>query len=535
MDKINIIDCTLRDGGYYNNWNFPNNLVNDYLKSVSESGIKYVELGFRSLGKKEFKGPNWYTTDSYINNLTIPKKLKLGVMVNMSELMLTKSERNKCINKLFKNKKNSKISFIRIAAHFKEFENALETCKILREKGYFVCINLMQISEQSRESIYLASKKANFYKPDVLYFADSLGSMRSSDIKDIVKEFQKTWKGALGIHAHDNLEHALSNTLTSIKQGVVWVDSTITGMGRGPGNAKTEYLILEVDKLLKRKTNIIPILKLIKNYFKELKNFYNWGTNPFYYLAGSYGIHPTYIQEMLSIKLDELEILEAINQLKEKKGNKYDVNLVRSEFQKPIKLSKGSWQPEKKLKGKEVLLVSSGPKLNEYKKEIEIYIQEKKPIVIALNTNIKIRKNLIDFYLACNPLRLFADAKSYQSIKSPLIVPKSLLSDFHIKKLKKLKLLDFGIGLKDNEFKFYKESTLIPKLYNVAYALSIATSGKASRILLAGFDGYDYNDRRTKIVNNLFFSYSANKKAKKIISITPTSYNFTSTSIYAIK
>ena len=180
-----------------------------------------------------------------------------------------------------------------------------------------------------------------------------------------------------GIHTHDNMSRAAINTNVAINNGVQWIDGTITGMGRGPGNAKTEYLVLEVGKLLKRKTNIIPISKLIKNHFVELKNFYNWGTNPFYYLAGKYGIHPTYIQEMLSIKLDEFEILEAINQLKGEKGTKYDVNLVRSEFQKPIKLLKGTWQPEKKLKGREVLLISSGPKLNEYIKEIESYIKKR--------------------------------------------------------------------------------------------------------------------------------------------------------------
>ena len=49
MKKINVLDCTLRDGGYYNNWDFPKDLVNDYLKAISDSGIKYVELGFRSL------------------------------------------------------------------------------------------------------------------------------------------------------------------------------------------------------------------------------------------------------------------------------------------------------------------------------------------------------------------------------------------------------------------------------------------------------------------------------------------------------
>ena len=57
MNKINIIDCTLRDGGYYNNWDFPNNLVNEYLKAVNAAGIKFVELGFRSLNKKVLRDP----------------------------------------------------------------------------------------------------------------------------------------------------------------------------------------------------------------------------------------------------------------------------------------------------------------------------------------------------------------------------------------------------------------------------------------------------------------------------------------------
>ena len=95
MNKINIIDCTLRDGGYYNNWDFPNNLVNEYLKAVNAAGIKFVELGFRSLNKKGFKGPNWYTTDSYISHLNVPKKLKLGVMINMSELISEKDKLKK--------------------------------------------------------------------------------------------------------------------------------------------------------------------------------------------------------------------------------------------------------------------------------------------------------------------------------------------------------------------------------------------------------------------------------------------------------
>ena len=534
MKRINILDCTLRDGGYYNNWDFSNQLVNEYLEAMSLSGIEYVELGFRSLKKNDFKGPNWYTTDSYIKSLNIPKNLKIGVMVNVYEIISHPLGFEKATNLLFSVKKKSRLNFVRLASHFNEFDKATKICKILKKKGYMVAINIMQITEQSRENIMSVAKKSQEAKPDILYFADSLGGMQSSDISKFIEYFRLHWKGALGVHTHDNLGKAVSNSLKSIEEGVTWIDSTVTGMGRGPGNAQTEYMLLEVHKILNKKANILNLLKLIKKYIEKMKEKYKWGTNPYYYLAGKYGIHPTYIQEMLSIQLDEIEILESINQLKDMGGNKYNVNLVRSEFQKPIQLTNGKWSPSIKIKSREVMLITSGPKLEEYKNEIERYIIKNKPFVIALNTFVKINKNLIDMYAACNPLRIIADADLYKNIKSPLIVPKSLLSSSIIKKFKKIKTLDFGVGIKDNKFEFNNKSALIPKLYTVAYALSIATSGKASRILLAGFDGYGSSDRRTKIIDDIFFSYSSHKSARPIIAVTPSSYNSTTTSIYAL-
>ena len=129
---------------------------------------------------------------------------------------------------------------------------------------------------------------------------------------------------------------------------------------------------------------------------------------------------------MLTIKMEEDEILEAIKLLKNKEGNKYDVNLVKSEFQKPIKLNKGNWYPKNKLKNKEILLISSVPRLNDFKKELEKFIIKKKPYVIALNTQVKINKNLIDLYVACNPLKLISEVNQYKNITSPLVAPVSL-------------------------------------------------------------------------------------------------------------
>ena len=85
--QFKLLDCTLRDGGYYNNWNFEKKLVNEYLRAINETNIQYIELGFRTLGKQKIKGNTAYTTDEFINSLSIPKNLKIGVMVNASDFL----------------------------------------------------------------------------------------------------------------------------------------------------------------------------------------------------------------------------------------------------------------------------------------------------------------------------------------------------------------------------------------------------------------------------------------------------------------
>ena len=109
MKKIKILDCTLRDGGYYNNWDFSNEVVNDYLKAMSIVGVDYVELGFRSFQAKDFKGPTWYSTESYLDGLSIPKNLIIGVMVNAFELISHTLGFSEATKLMFKNAKKSKI------------------------------------------------------------------------------------------------------------------------------------------------------------------------------------------------------------------------------------------------------------------------------------------------------------------------------------------------------------------------------------------------------------------------------------------
>ena len=119
---------------------------------------------------------------------------------------------------------------------------------------------------------------------------------------------------------------ALENSNTAIKNSVNWIDCTVTGMGRGPGNTKTEYLILELNR---KKEYLTDLLNLIKNYFDPLKEKHKWGSNPFYYYAGLNSIHPTFVQEMLSDNRFEYEqIYTNLKYLSTVGGRKFSKELI---------------------------------------------------------------------------------------------------------------------------------------------------------------------------------------------------------------
>ena len=126
MNKFHILDCTLRDGGYYNNWNFSKEFINDYLKSIYNSGIEFVEIGFSQIIKQKFKGSCYDVNNKLIKKLKIPKNLKIGIMINASDL-ISKSYNPEKFNKFLLNKKN--IHLLRIACHFDEVNQIIPFIK----------------------------------------------------------------------------------------------------------------------------------------------------------------------------------------------------------------------------------------------------------------------------------------------------------------------------------------------------------------------------------------------------------------------
>lgn len=530
-NQLKLLDCTLRDGGYYNNWEFSEKLINKYLIAIDKAGIHIVELGFRNFDEKKYYGACAYTKDSFIETLKIPKSLNIAVMINASDIV---NKDKKIILKYFRKKIKSKINIIRIAAHYKELGLLKNKIKILKELGYKIYLNLMQISERSSAEIKNVGKYAAINKINVLYFADSLGSLKNEEISNIIKLLKVNWNGELGIHTHDNLSRATLNTKIAQELGVNYIDCTVNGMGRGPGNAKTELLIFEYQKQIKKKIDPIPLLNLVENEFKQLKEKYNWGTNPFYYIAGLKKIHPTFIQTMLNDnRFTNDDILSTINYISTIDGTKFNRKLIYSNqnFKKKIN---GNWKASALLKNKNILIIGNGPSIMENKKLLEKVISQKKLFVIALNTQKNINDNLINLRVISNELRFLTDRKEINKVKQILVLPYKYLSKNLKKNIKIKKLYDFGFNIVKGIFEFHDKYAVGPNSLAISYALAIANSGKSKKIYLAGIDGYEKNDYRQVELQQTFESLNKNKNLIPYYSITTTKLNIPSISLHTL-
>ncbi len=520
-NKINLLDCTLRDGGYYNNWFFEKELINEYLRVMDMIKIDYVEIGFRFLDKVKIKGPCAYSEESFLRTLKIPKNLKLGVMVNASDFV----GRNNIIElakKNFKPKKKSLISLVRIACHYHEIKEVLPLVNWLKKCGYKVGVNIMQIPELSTVEIRNAVKEVKKTKADVLYFADSMGSLDGTKTKKIINQIKSLWKKPTGIHTHDNMGKALENSVAAINNSVNWIDCTVTGMGRGPGNTKTEYLILE---LKRKKENLTNLLNLIKNYFEPLKEKYKWGSNPFYYFAGLNSIHPTFVQEMLSdTGFDPEDIFYNLDNLSTVGGRKFSKELISLGKNYYKKINKGDWHPINLLKNQNVLVIGPGASTKKYKNKIIKFIKKYRPIVFILNAINPIPKKYVYANIVCHTLRLLSDIDKYRKSNKYLITPFSSFSKNIKLRLKRKRILNFGLQVKSNKFKFEKNYVVLPNSLAITYTLGICTSGECKKIFFAGLDGYNTNSPKKFEMDDVLQNYKLEKKARKIISLTPTNY-----------
>jgi 4-hydroxy 2-oxovalerate aldolase len=280
---MKILDCTLRDGGYYTNWDFDKNLVDTYIKACNDLPVDYLEVGYRSIPLEGYYGEYFYLPVYVMQRLKAQTTKKLVIILNEKDIRPAHVQEllSPCIGL---------IDMIRLAIDPKQFARALELAEAVKKMGFEVGFNVMYMSKWKGQKDFLELLPKVKGIADYFYMVDSYGGVYPQDVKDTIQLVRSYIPDVpLGFHGHNNMELALINTLTAIEEGCEIVDATITGMGRGAGNVKTELLLTALNAQGKLEVDFNPLSKVVDG-FTALQKTYEWGTNLPYMVSGAHSL-----------------------------------------------------------------------------------------------------------------------------------------------------------------------------------------------------------------------------------------------------
>ncbi|MBU0580686.1 MAG: aldolase catalytic domain-containing protein [Candidatus Margulisbacteria bacterium] len=283
--EIKVLDCTIRDGGLINKWQFSDDLVRATYQACADAGIDYMEIGYKAsrdlFDPKEY-GKWRFCSDEDIKRVLdgIELKSKLACMVDIGRV---KDE------DLLPAKK-SPFKMIRVACYVKDVDKAIALANLAMDKGYETTVNIMAVSTNLEKDIDEALDQLSKTEVPTVYLVDSFGAFYCEDITFLGKKYINALPGkTVGIHCHNNRQLAFGNTIQGIIEGCNMLDASILGIGRGPGNCTMELLI---GFLKNPKYNLRPILKLIQDYYIPLREKIEWGYIIPYMITGMLNEHP---------------------------------------------------------------------------------------------------------------------------------------------------------------------------------------------------------------------------------------------------
>ena len=527
---MRLLDCTLRDGGYYNRWDFSTDLVRRYIRGLVSAGIDTIEVGFRFLNPDGYLGALAHTSDTYLAGLELPDTTTFGVMVNAKELLGFEADASAAIDRLFAPASDSPVSLVRIAATQSEVQGLAAAVGRLHELGYRTGVNLMQVHALSPESLTNFGSWAQSVGAEVAYFADSFGVLNPTDIGPIASALAEGFPGPIGCHLHDNRALAMANTLAAIDAGVEWVDGTIRGMGRGPGNARTEYLAVELTRRGLVDIDLEPLISIVEDDFAALHQEFEWGTNLHYMLSGTHGVHPTYVQRMIADpRFSPSQITHTIERLGTQGGSKFDLDRAAEDVSEGATDSIGSWNASGWCSGRPVLIIGPGSSVVDRRTDLEHLIRSSDLVVLNLNLRPLVDPELVDAYVTCNPARARLDRVDFDGRWSRIVAPLAVMSGA----LDDLPVHDWGVQVRQGEFGSSQYGCVVPSGVVAGYAIALAIEGGATRIHLAGLDGFDHADPRQIVMVELLSVVESFARSPLLQSLTPTTYPISESSLYA--
>ncbi len=284
-EAIKVLDCTIRDGGLINNHYFTDEFVRAVYKSLSEAGIDYIEMGYRS--SRKYAPPDdfgaWkYCDDDKIREIIdgIESDIKISIMVDA----------HRVADQEFAPVDQSPVDMIRAATYVKDVDKAISLVNKVHDLGYETTVNVMAISAENEFDLIEALDQLAKCPTETVYIVDSYGYFFCEQIQHMVDIYKEHLPGKrIGIHCHNNQQLAFANTIEGIRFDCNLVDGSLYGIGRGAGNCALELLIAF---LKNPKFSIEPILKVIQDYMIPMRDEIEWGYLIPYVITGALNQHP---------------------------------------------------------------------------------------------------------------------------------------------------------------------------------------------------------------------------------------------------
>lgn len=293
MNKsIKILDCTLRDGGYVNKWEFGLDNIRAIICQLQLSNIDYIECGFiNNIDNLSCMGKSIFSSVNDMEKIIKIPKTNLAMMLLPDEYKIDQLP-------LYN---NGLINCIRLSFHKQDLDKAMDYALKIKENGYKLFFQPTVIMSYSdNEILKLINYCNDILKPDVVGIIDTLGEMLMCDVKRITKLFDENLDVNIKLlfHGHNNLQMAFSNAITfieniNLKREII-VDASLMGMGKDAGNLPIELIIDFLNKYYNGNYRCENIYKLLDDIIIKFSNEYNWGYNPNYMINGKNKVHSSY-------------------------------------------------------------------------------------------------------------------------------------------------------------------------------------------------------------------------------------------------
>lgn len=385
--NLMLLDCTLRDGGYINGWEWGFHCARAIVRCLDKANVDFVELGFLK------------DTDTYNEDITVCntiEELNRLIPATTQDTCFTAMTMNGAYNlKNLTPYSGQGIRLIRVTAHEYDIEEGLELAYDIKQMGYWVSINPINIMGYSDEQILGIINKVNAIHPYQFSIVDTFGSMKRKDLNRIISLADNNLSKdiRLGLHLHENMSLSCSLSQQFVDMHLnrpIAIDGSLYGIGRNPGNLPIELIADYLNEYTENKYDIDYMLDAIQDYIEPIKGDAKWGYTPSYFLSARYNLHRNYAEfYMEKGDLSNKDISHILASFDKSKASAFDKEYAEQKYfyykDNEINDKEAIENIQKRFEGKSILLLAPGASLVSEEKRIRRYIEEKKPLVIGIN------------------------------------------------------------------------------------------------------------------------------------------------------